>query len=559
MMRRHLPHWPPDLPRQINVPQVAVPTNLALSADRAPDHTAVLYYGAAITYGTLWADVERLAGWLQSRGVTRGDRVLLYMQNAPQWIIAYFAIQRADACVIPVNPMNRQAELEHLARDTDAKIAIAGSELIDQLRPLVANGHLDHVLGAAYADMSGDLPLPAGLGAETEAQITGPGITRWSQALSENRQPAPQQAGAEDLAVIPYSSGTTGNPKGCVHRHKSVQHTTHAYVAWSGYDSDQIVLSSLPYFHVTGMQSGMNAPLAGGATIVLMTRWDRDLAAKMIARHKVTMWRSITTMVIDFLGAPDFDQFDLQSLTMITAGGAQMPAAIAQKLLDKTGIEVIEGYGLSESIAASHINPGHAPRMQCLGIPWYDMDSRVIDPETGTELGPNEPGEILLHGPQVFDGYWRNPQATDEAFITIDDKAFFRTGDIGLYDEDGFFYMTDRLKRMINASGFKVWPTEVEALMLHHPAIAEACIIGVPDPRRGESVRAYLVTSQETDANPDAKEIIEWCHNNMAAYKCPRSIIFVDELPKSGSGKVLWRELMEREAQKTGNLRETGT
>lgn len=554
----HFQNWPPGLPHQIDVPAQSVAQNLIDTANRLPDKVAIHYYGTQITYAQLKDQVGRIAGWLQAKGVQRGDRVLLYMQNSPQWIIGYYAILLADAAVIPVNPMNRQAELEHLARDTGARVALAGSELVEHIQPLVTSQDLHHVLAAAYADMAdpaSDIRLPDALSALSDTDAQGPGITRWRDALDAAHTPAPHAAGADDLAVIPYSSGTTGNPKGCTHRHKSVQATIHAYVRWSPFTETETLLAVLPYFHVTGMQNSMNAPIQAGTTIVLMTRWDRDTAAKLIARHRVTMFRSITTMVIDILNAPNFDQYDLSSLTSMGGGGAAMPEAIAAKLKSRIGLDFVEGYGLSETIAATHINPSHAPKMQCLGIPLFDVDARVLDVETDAELGPNQPGEIVMNGPQVFEGYWQNPQATEAAFTTIDGKAFFRTGDIGYYDDGGYFFMTDRVKRMINASGFKVWPAEVEALMHHHPEIAEACVIGAPDPRRGETVKAFVVPQKGailTEAG-----VIAWCHDNMAAYKCPKLIEFTDALPKSGSGKVLWRELAEQEAQHT--QRKTGT
>jgi fatty-acyl-CoA synthase len=224
-----------------------------------------------------------------------------------------------------------------------------------------------------------------------------------------------------------------------------------------------------------------------------------------------------------------------------------MPEAIAQKLLDM-GITYVEGYGLSETIAPSHINPPDRPKKQCLGIPIFDTESMVVDPNSFKEVPPNEVGEIVTRGPQVFLGYWNNPEATRNAFVDIDGKQWFRTGDLGRVDEDGYFFMVDRLKRMINASGFKVWPAEVEALMYQHPAIQEACVIGVRDPHRGETVKAVVVIKEAQRGKVSEQDIIDWAHANMAAYKSPRIVEFVEALPKSGTGKVMWRALQEKEA-----------
>nr|MCU0805603.1 AMP-binding protein [Burkholderiales bacterium] len=263
-------------------------------------------------------------------------------------------------------------------------------------------------------------------------------------------------------------------------------------------------------------------------------------------------WTAITTMVVDFLANPKVGEYDISSLTRMSGGGAAMPEAVAQKMKDELGITYVEGYGLSETIAPSHINPAERAKKQCLGIPIFDTDSRVVDPETLRELPPGEVGEIVTHGPQVFLGYWNDARKSAEAFVEIDAKRFFRTGDLGRTDEDGYFFITDRLKRMINASGFKVWPAEVEAMMYQHPAIQEACVISAQDPRRGETVKAVVVLKESHRGKVAEKEIVDWAHERMAAYKVPRIVEFVDALPKSGTGKVMWRALQEAERGKRG-------
>ncbi|MTJ04592.1 MAG: AMP-binding protein [Sediminimonas qiaohouensis] len=549
-LTRHLRHWPDGVPHHLSLPDHSIHENLARTAACHPQRPALIFHGATLSYSDLLARVEALAGTLQNLGVRRGDRVLLYMQNSPQFIIGYYAILRADAVVIPVNPMNRHAELEHLARDTGARVALAGSELLNHITPLIKAGGLDHVIAAAYADMADvarDIPLPDPLDSMSDMHTRGPGVIRWTDALSGRHAPAPHCAGPDDLAVIPYSSGTTGQPKGCMHSHRTVMVTALGSVVWNPIDENSVNLATLPLFHVTGMQACMNGPIMVGGTIVVMTRWDRATAAALIARHRVTRWRSISTMAIDLVNDPDFDSYDLSSLEAIGGGGAAMPEAIAKRLRGMTGLDYIEGYGLSETMAATHINPVTAPRQQCLGIPVFDVDSRVISTDNGHELGPGEVGEIITHAPQVFLGYWNRPKETEKAFLELDGKAFFHTGDLGYYDEDGYFYMVDRVKRMINASGFKVWPAEVEALMHHNPDIAEVCVIGAQDPRRGETVKAYVVPSPAAQGTVSEKDIIEWCRAEMAAYKCPRTVAFVDSLPKSGAGKILWRQLADAE------------
>jgi fatty-acyl-CoA synthase len=281
-----------------------------------------------------------------------------------------------------------------------------------------------------------------------------------------------------------------------------------------------------------------------------MPRWDRDLAGRLISKWKVTHWTNIPTMVIDLLGSANLEQFNLSSLQNIGGGGAAMPEAVAQHLIEQFGLRYIEGYGLTETAAPSHSNPPDAPKKQCLGIPFMSVDARVVDPETLKELPQGESGEIVMSGPQIFKGYWKRPEATASAFFERDGKSFFRSGDMGRIDEEGYFFMTDRLKRMINASGFKVWPAEVEALMFKHPAIQEACIISTKDAYRGESVKAVVVLRSTHKGQVSEQDIIDWCRDTMAVYKVPRVVEFIDALPKSGSGKVMWRALQEAEMAK---------
>ncbi len=346
---------------------------------------------------------------------------------------------------------------------------------------------------------------------------------------------------------VMWNMGTTGLPKGCIHPHRSIMHNAVAGSLWGTASPESVVLAVVPMFHITGMVSMMHTTIYCGGTLVIMPRWDRDLAGRLISHYRVTSWTNIPTMVIDLLGSPRFAEYDLSSLSYIGGGGAAMPQAVAQRLFDQYGLRYSEGYGLTETAAPSHSNPPDHPKQQCLGIPFMSTDARVVDPDTLRELPVGEQGEIVIHGPEVFDGYWKRPDATEAAFIELDGKRFFRSGDLGHMDEEGYFFLTDRLKRMINASGFKVWPAEVEALMFRHPAIQEACVIAARDAYRGETVKAVVVLRSEQRGQVSEADIVAWCHDNMAVYKAPRIVQFADALPKSGSGKVMWRALQEAE------------
>jgi fatty-acyl-CoA synthase len=552
MSDRHFAHWPKGLPRHMSVPETDLFYNVEVSARRFPNKPYLVFYDTQISFAEFKDEAERVAGWLEAQGVKKGDRVLLYMQNSPQFVLAYYGILRANAVVVPVNPMNMTTELRHYVKDAGAAVAIVAQDIYPQMKPLLGPGEdqgLQQILVAAYSDYlkaPTDLKVPDFVKAPRQA-LGEPGVTLWSDALAQNLKPGLIMVGPDDLCVMPYTSGTTGHPKGCMHTHRTVLHTLMAGYQWFGIQQDAVYLAVLPFFHVTGMQGSMSGPLQAGSTVVLLPRWDRDAAAQCIARYGVTSWTSIPTMVIDFLMNPKLGDYDLSSISRMSGGGAAMPEAIAQKLLDM-GIVYVEGYGLSETIAPSHINPPDRAKKQCLGIPIFDVESMVVAPNTFKELPANEVGEILTRGPQVFKGYWNNPEATRNAFVDIDGKSWFRTGDLGRVDEDGYFFMVDRLKRMINASGFKVWPAEVEALMYEHPAIQEACVIGAKDPHRGETVKAFVVIKEASRGKVSEQDIIDWARANMATYKSPRIIEFVETLPKSGTGKVMWRALQEKEA-----------
>nr|WP_319563646.1 long-chain fatty acid--CoA ligase [uncultured Rhodoferax sp.] len=547
MADRHLAHWPEGLPHSLSIPETDLFYNAEVSARRYPDKPYLVFYDAPISFSRFKQEAEHLAGWLEKQGVKRGERVLLYMQNSPQFAIGYYAILRANAVVVPVNPMNMTAELRHCVQDSGARVALVAQDLYAQVKPLLGAG-LEHILLVCYSDYleaPTTLKVPDFVRAPRLA-IEDACTTPWHAALAQQLVPGPVTVGPDDLCVMPYTSGTTGQPKGCMHTHRSVMHGLLTNYQWFGAQQDAVHLSVLPLFHVTGMQGSMHGPMHAGCTVVLLPRWDRDVAAQCIERYRISFWTATPSMLVDFLANPALDRFDLNSLCRLVGGGAAMPETIAQTLLDR-GITYLEGYGLSETIGPSHMNPPRRVKKQCLGIPVFDTHSIVVDPQSLQELPPGEVGEVLTRGPQVFQGYWGNPAATVAAFVEIAGQRWFRTGDLARVDDDGYFFMVDRLKRMINASGFKVWPAEVEILMYQHPAIQEACVIPVRDAKRGETVKAVIVLKPAYLGQVSEQEIIDWARGAMAAYKSPRIVEFAEALPKSATGKILWRQLHERE------------
>jgi fatty-acyl-CoA synthase len=511
MENRHFRHWPADMPRSLPPATSTLHACLAATAQRFPDKPATVFQGEVLTWREVLQRAESLAAHLQRAcGVKRGDRVLLDLQNGPAFVIAFFGVLRADAVAVPVSPMNLGGELRHYLEDSGARTAIADREVADRFDGL-ALGHL------IVAD---ELPAPGAA-------------------------PAPSQAAVGELCVMPYTSGSTGRPKGCMHTHASVMHNVVGSAVWKHVTPDAVALATAPFFHVTGLIHSFLATAWAGGTIVIQRRWDPLAAAQLVERHRCTHWDNVPTMVVDLLSHPEALAHDVSSLKWIFGGGAAMPEAIAQKLFELCGVRFIEGYGLTETISQTHINPPQNPKKQCLGIPTFDTESLVVDPGTFRVLPAGEQGEIVVRGPQLLTGYWKNEAAYRQSWIEIGGRSFFRTGDLGRTDEDGYFYISDRLKRMINAAGYKVWPAEVEAAMYRHPAIQECCIIGAPDARRGETVKAVVVL--KPGAQVSGEEILRWAHQQMAAYKAPRLIEFSGALPRTPSGKIQWRALQEQE------------
>ena len=565
MAAPHHRFWPKGIPHDLWVPRVTLTDYLDVAARRYPDKPAVLYCGAALRYAALKARVDAMAAYLQQRlGVQRGDRVLLMSQNCPQFVIAYFAILRAGAAVVPVNPMSTAPEIRYYAADSGARVAFVAQDLLAQVLPCMGSadaGGLDAVVVHAYSDglpaqpedevpawvLSPRQPLP------NLPQVPGAACHGFEDAVALNLQPLPDTGAPDDLAVLPYTSGTTGHPKGCMHTHATVLASNVASQVWKNLNVDSVFLCVAPLFHMLGMQNGMNVPITLGATIVMMPRWNAATAVRLIERHRVTAWTAPPAMVIDCFAQPEAATRDLSSLCLLSGGGAAMPEAVAAMLAERFGLFYNEAYGLSETAAFLHANPLARGKRQCLGMPTQGVDSRIVDPETLQELPQGEVGELVTRGAQVMTGYWNNDAANREAFITLDGQRFFRTGDLAAVDEDGYFFMRDRLKRMINASGFKVWPAEVESAMYEHPAIHEACVIGVPDAHRGESVKALVVLKPDQRGKVSEEDIIDWGRQRMAVYKAPRSVEFMDALPKSGTGKILWRELQEAQRAATAS------
>jgi acyl-CoA synthetase (AMP-forming)/AMP-acid ligase II len=347
----------------------------------------------------------------------------------------------------------------------------------------------------------------------------------------------------EDLALLQYTSGTTGLPKGAMISHYSLLFNTVGSATWLGIGEEDVTLSVLPFFHVTGMIHSMNMPIYTGTTNIMLARFEPGTALKAIHQYRCTTWTSITTMNVAVVNFPEMDGYHLKSLKRSLTGGAPVPRDILEKWREMVGPELSEGYGLSETIAQTHMNPVYRPRYGSIGLPVFGVECRIVDLETGKDVDGREEGELLIQGPTVMKGYWNRPEETREVLR----DGWLHTGDIARMDEDGYFYIVGRKKDLIKASGFSVFPAEVENVLYGHPAVKEVAVVGVPDPYRGENIKAFIVLKGEYRTRVREEEIILWCREKMAAFKYPRIVEFIEELPKTASGKVLKRVLREKE------------
>lgn len=554
-MNENLHHvvWPPGLPFDIELNSDTLDDNLKNTVNKLGDKAAIIFYDTIISFNELDETVTQLAAYLQQHcSVKKGDRVAIYSQNCPQYVIAFYAIIRAGGVVVPVNPMNLTDELNYVLKDADTATLFCAQDLFPQLQPLLDTDALKHVIAIQYSDYlrsETTLEIPSFI--KTIADISSSNIvTPWDYSITHSKTLKPVTINPEDMAILPYTSGSTGKGKGCVHNHISVQHAINSVFQWFDIRPEDISLSVAPMFHVVGMQAGMNVAIRQGCTMVMVPRWDRNVVAECIEKYRISVWPAVPTMVVDLLNHPNIKDLDFSSLRTLFGGGTSMPKAVADQLRAICGVTFLEGYGLTESMAPATANPPHKPQSQCGGIPVFNTDVRILDTETETEAVQGAIGEIIINGPQMLQSYWRNETANEESFFEFEDKTFFRTGDIGRKDPEGYIFIVDRIKRMINASGFKVWPTEVESVLYRHPAIQEVCVIASPDEKRGENVKALVVLKDDAK-NISGDSIMDWARDHMAVYKIPRYIEFSKSLPKSGSGKILWKNLQDEELSKS--------
>ena len=537
-------HWPPGVDEaHIRLPDDSLPARLKATAARMPRKAALVFYGREVSFAELDEASDRFAAWLRGRGLGPGDRVALYLENCPQFAIAHFGALKVGAITVALNPMHKAHELGHELGDSGARVLVAadaGREIVESVRDRAA---LDAVVRVSYRDYLPDeptLPLPPSLREDAPRRPAG-----WDEFRAIVGDGATLRAleprARHDTALIQYTSGTTGAPKGAELTHGNVTANCELIRAFFGIGPADVLLGVVPWFHITGMEVQLNLMAYTGATLVALHRFDVETALRAIQRYRCTVTTLIATINVAILNHPATPTCDLTSLRLCASGGAPVPAEIARRWEAVTGHRLVEGYGLTETTAPTHSNPPHRPRYGTVGVPLPYTGVRVVSLEDGvTEVAPGESGEIAIRGPMVTKGYWKRPEATAEAIP----DGWLRTGDIGRVDEEGYFTIEERKKDLIKASGYSVFSAEVEAIMYRHPAVAEVGVVGVPDPYRGEDVLAFVV--RRPGAAATERELVEWCRAEMAVYKAPRAVRFVDTLPKTGSGKIVKRALREQ-------------
>lgn len=549
--------WPRGLPARLTLPETTLAENLIIAARRYPEKPALIFYGNRTTYRQLLSQAEHVAGFLQQRlGVRPGDRVLLLAQNCPQFVAAYHGIHLAGCLVVVVNVMLTTEELRYQAQAVGATVIVASEDLTPQVNPLIGNA-IEHVIQLRYTDALGDpnaSELPSYLVAQHEPVVSRQ-IWPWTDVQAQALQPAVPKISPDEGALIAFTSGTTGKPKGCLLTHRAIMASAVGSAIWRECVPESVFLGVAPLFHLLGLQAAVNVPAYLGATTVLMSRWDASLAVRSIAHHGVTHWNAPPTMLVDLLSSPGATKPSLRSLKLINGGGGPLPDAIQTRLRDELGVQLLEGWGMTETAGMATLNPPARAKPQCIGLPTFGVVVRLRDPDTGKDVARGEVGEIVLQATQLLSGYWNDPQGTEDAFVSMDGQRYFRTGDLARQDEEGYYYIVDRLKRMIVVSGYKVWPAEVESLIFQHPAVQEACVFGMAEPRKGEEVWASVVLRPSQRGHVDAKDLLHWCREHMATYKVPRRIVLVEGLPRMGTGKFDWRsakqqviDLLDKEA-----------
>jgi len=554
--RPWIKNYPDEIPSSLEYSSQPVQAYLKKAVEEFPNKIAIHFMGKDLSYTKLYESAKKFAGYLQEIGITKGDRVAIMLPNSPQSVISYFGILMAGGVVVQTNPLYMERELEYQMIDSGSKAIVCMDILYPRVSKVMSKTDLKDIIVTAIKDY---LPFPKNLvypfiqkkqyGIVVNVKHEGN-----SHLLTEIlKQPARdvkehEYDFEEDLALLQYTGGTTGFPKGVMLTHKNLIANASMCQAWmyKCKRGEETVLGLLPFFHVYGMTTVMILSVMQAYKMVLLPKFDAAATLKTIQKQKPTLFPGAPTIYIGLLNHPDIKKYDLSSIDSCISGSAPLPVEVQQKFEEVTGGKLVEGYGLTESSPVTHSNfLWDRPRIKgSIGVPWPDTDAAIFSMETGERLSAGEIGEIAIKGPQVMKGYWNRPEDTAQ---TLRD-GWLLTGDLGYMDEDGYFYVVDRKKDMIIAGGYNIYPREIEEVLYEHPDVQEVVAAGIPDPYRGETVKAYVVLKEGTKITEE--ELNKFVRQHLAAYKVPRIYEFRQELPKTAVGKILRRALVEEEKKK---------
>lgn len=552
-----LKYYPAGVPENPNIPEMSVPELIDQLADKYAKNTALIFYGKKITYGRLKELIHRFATGLADQGVKKGDTVALYLLNCPQYVIAYFAALKLGAKVTPISPVYTSKEVKHQLEDSDAKTVVCQDILYSNVEK--AGVKLDRVILTSIGEY-----LPAlkkwfgksamakaygGMHVPTPEQIKEAGLLSF-QDLIRKYPPKPPQVTIDpvkDIAVLPYTGGTTGLPKAAILTHRNmIALQVQVLSFWPLFEEGKEVgMAFLPFFHIYGQVVVMLGGLALGSALVLFTTPDIDEILSAIERYRASAFYGVPTMFEYLKEYEKTDRVNWKRLKLIVCGADTLHESTIEAWERRTGSKIFEGYGMTETTAVSHGSPVHRPKKGSFGVPIPGMRAGILD-HAGTDWVPvGEVGELILNGPNIMQGYWKRPEGTAETFIEIEGEKWLRTGDLVSMDEEGYFHFFDRKRDLIKHKGYSVFARHVEEVLFQHPQIKAAGVVGVPDPKVGNVIKAYVVLESEARGKVSEEEIIGFCRKNLAHYKVPQIVEFRGELPKTDVGKVSRRELRE--------------
>lgn len=576
-----IPLWPEAVPKTIDYPDIPLFANLDKIVEDFPDKLALVLDTnsfdkiAKVTTRELGELTDKFSAFLVDRGIKKGDKVAVFLPNMIEFVVAYYGILKAGAIVVSLNFQYPASELTGQLQQSEAKGIVCADMITSAAQPYETckmvrdqgKTPLEFIVVASVKPYLKGLKAFLGglLGKISKKDPRDIYMYEIYDQYNTGGRPT-VDIKPEDVAVIMFTGGTTGTPKGAMLTHKNLVANVEQCSAWLYPRPERgtsVGIGALPYYHSYGATTGMNLGVQYGALGVLMLDPREDKFTKileLIQKYKVQIFNTVPTLYMALLNHPKFQDYDISSLLVSTSGAAPLPLAVLQEFEKVTGANLSEGYGLTETSPVTHSNPlAAAPGSDTplkkdgsVGIPYPDTDAIIVDVETGTQkLGPNEEGEIAIHGPQVMKGYYKKPEETKAVFKEIDGKNYFLTGDIGKYDEDYYFYITDRKKDMIDVGGFKAYPREIEEVLIAHPRVSNAAVIGVPHPKVGEAVKVFIVSKTEEELTK--VEILTYCKEKLVKYKQPHDesyIEFRNELPMTQVGKVLRRALKEEELGK---------